>query len=64
MSDARFMKLRIDDNKQLYLNDVKISGVIDAGIKTEGYKQLTDGEAILSLQIIVNVEAIKGRTAT
>lgn len=64
MSDARFMKLRIDDSRQLYLNDVKIDGVIDAGIKTEGYKQLTDGEAVLSLQIIVSVESIKGRAET
>lgn len=63
MSDTGLMKLQIDDNRQLYLNGTKIDGVIDAGLKTD-YSQLTNGEAVLNIQMIVNVEELKGRAVS
>lgn len=63
MNDARLMQLKIDEDRQLYLNGMKINGVIDAGIRTD-YKQLVNGEAVLNIQMLVDVKAIKDQAAT
>lgn len=57
--DTGTMKLKIGNNRQLYLDGTKIRGVIDAGINTDDFKQLVNGEAILNIKMVVDIENLK-----